>query len=142
MQIELLRPLVDAGKSSYQIAKELNSSATNIRYWLSKFKLSTKKPKQTLRERTIKNVICQRNRSIERKLKFIKSLGGCCSKCGYNKNWAVLEFHHRNPEKKEIQLSLERIGHMAEEKLLLEVEKCDLLCANCHRELHNPDKII
>lgn len=142
MQIELLKPLVDIGESSYSIAKKLNSSATNIRYWLKKYGLTTKKPKQTKRERTEKNVACQRTRSIERKLKFIKILGGCCSKCGYNKNWAVLEFHHRNPNQKEIQLSLERIGHIAEKKLLLEVKKCDLLCANCHRELHNPDKII
>lgn len=60
--------------------------------------------------------------------------------CGYNKNWAVLEFHHKNPEDKVMQLSLERLGHVSEDKVLNEILKCDLLCANCHREFHNPDK--
>ena len=61
--------------------------------------------------------------------------GGCCSICGYNKNPAALEFHHPDPTVKEGGV----IGSTASlEKQRAEAQKCVLVCANCHRELHNP----
>jgi hypothetical protein len=140
VQKELLENLVKQNKSTYQIANDLNCSQTNVRHWLKKFNLVTNKLKQTSNQRSKSQIECQRDRAIRRKLEYIKKLGGCCKMCGYNKNWSALEFHHRNPEDKVMQLSLERLGHVAENKILVEVVKCDLLCANCHREFHNPDK--
>lgn len=81
----------------------------------------------------------QKKRGIERKIYFINNLGGCCSKCGYNKNLAALEFHHVNPESKEFQIDIRRLSNTSMDKLQEEIHKCILLCANCHREEHNPN---
>src|SRR5574337_865551 len=72
----------------------------------------------------------------DRKLKIISERGGKCIKCGYNKNWAVLCFHHRNPEDKTFELDRRGFGSRSEASCLDEAKKCDLLCANCHMELH------
>lgn len=59
--------------------------------------------------------------------------GNCCSKCGYNKCMAALEFHHLDPFEKESKI----IGSTSSlQKQRDEAKKCVLLCANCHREAH------
>ena len=60
-------------------------------------------------------------------------LGGKCIKCGYNKCLAALEFHHRDPTKKDFGFSQSQ--RFAYDKLAKEPIS-DLLCANCHREEH------
>lgn len=61
-------------------------------------------------------------------------LGGKCKKCGYNKCIAALEFHHKDPSKKEFGISAK--GHCRSwKRVKKELDKCDLLCANCHREV-------
>lgn len=62
--------------------------------------------------------------------------GGKCEKCGYNKCIAALDFHHINPNEKEFGISF-RGYTRSWEKVKQELDKCMLLCANCHRELHN-----
>lgn len=69
------------------------------------------------------------------KKEAVKRRGGECEKCGYNKCIAALHFHHRDPSQKDFGLSNGGITHSWSE-FLLEVEKCDLLCANCHAEVH------
>ncbi len=57
-----------------------------------------------------------------------------CKECGENRYW-VLDFHHRDPKEKDIEVSvLLRKGNKT--KILQEIEKCDVLCSNCHRDLH------
>lgn len=69
------------------------------------------------------------------KLLAIEYKGSKCNNCGYNKYPAVLEFHHLESEKKEFSISGK--GNIVSwEKLKIELDKCVLLCANCHRELH------
>ena len=84
----------------------------------------------------------QKRRRFERKKKFVLSKGGCCSKCGYDKSLRALTFHHREPEKKEFNLTARELGMMSEARLLNEVNKCDLLCANCHMEEHASDEMM
>jgi len=79
------------------------------------------------------NQYCQ-ERWIEKKKKAISYLGGCCKKCGYKKYYGALEFHHRDPSEKEFDWNKMRM--ISEEKMLNELDKCDLLCSNCHREEH------
>ena len=63
--------------------------------------------------------------------------GNKCSKCGYDKCTAALEFHHLDPTAKEGGI----IGTTASlEKQRAEAAKCILLCSNCHRELHYEDQ--
>lgn len=67
---------------------------------------------------------------------LIEAKGGKCERCGYNRCSAALEFHHRDPSQKRFALSLPRMTAKWE-SILLEALKCDLLCANCHREEHH-----
>jgi 5-methylcytosine-specific restriction endonuclease McrA len=60
-------------------------------------------------------------------------LGGSCISCGYNKCLDALEFHHKNPLEKDFSIGK---FPMRIERLKKELDKCDLLCANCHREIH------
>lgn len=76
------------------------------------------------------------HRSLKRKLELVKSRGG--ELCGYDRNIAVLEFHHINPDEKEFQLDMRHLSNTSLERLKEEADKCQLLCANCHREVHNP----
>lgn len=55
-----------------------------------------------------------------------------CSECGETR-WWLLDFHHPNPSEKEGEIS-KLFG--SPNKLKRELEKCIVLCANCHRNLH------
>lgn len=59
-------------------------------------------------------------------------MGGRCKNCGYSKCQKALEFHHIDPSFKE---SL-RFNNSGFSKIVDELKKCVLLCANCHREAH------
>lgn len=56
-----------------------------------------------------------------------------CANCG-EKRFYLLDFHHRNPDEKEFIIS--HHTRKTYENLLPEIEKCEVLCANCHREYH------
>ncbi len=59
--------------------------------------------------------------------------------CGYDKNYAALEFHHKVPIEKLFQLDLRSLSNRSWDAILEEAKKCQLLCSNCHAEYHNPD---
>ena len=62
-------------------------------------------------------------------------MGGSCTGCNEVTLPAVLEFHHRDAKEKEFGIS--RDGMVRPwEKILAELAKCVMLCANCHREVH------
>jgi hypothetical protein len=65
----------------------------------------------------------------------IELKGGKCMICGYNKTNAALDFHHIDGKIKEFGISLDRITR-SWQKVTKELEKCVLVCANCHREIH------
>lgn len=69
----------------------------------------------------------------KQKLKAIEYKGGRCSVCGYDRCVAALEFHHKDPTQKDFQISG---GSRSFQRMKLELDKCILMCANCHRELH------
>ena len=68
--------------------------------------------------------------------------GGKCEKCGYNRKIAALHFHHINPEEKNFELDARTIERKSDKEILNEFSKCQLLCANCHMELHHPDLLL
>lgn len=78
----------------------------------------------------IQSVISWRQRT---KLKLIEYKGGSCTKCGYNKCPGALTFHHLDPTEKDFRISGQSWSF---ERLKEEADKCILLCANCHHELH------
>ncbi len=77
----------------------------------------------------------QRETKAKRKLWAIEYLGGCCQRCLSVFHPAVFEFHHRNPLEKDKDPS--KMLLLKLETLRAELDKCDLLCANCHRLIHH-----
>lgn len=55
-----------------------------------------------------------------------------CVDCGYNAHPAALDFDHRDPSLKRYAIA-KKYGQVSNETLLVEIEKCDVRCANCHR---------
>ena len=61
-------------------------------------------------------------------------MGGSCQICGYNKCLTALEFHHLNPNLKDISFS--KNANQSWQTIRKELPKAILVCANCHREIH------
>jgi hypothetical protein len=76
-----------------------------------------------------------------RKAKAVEYKGGSCNICGYNKCLAALEFHHLEPEHKDFGLAQHGVPR-SWEKQKVELDKCILVCSNCHREIHSKDDAI
>lgn len=70
------------------------------------------------------------------KLMAVEYKGGKCQRCGYNKCVDAMDFHHRDPNEKDFSVSHK--GHCKSwQHIKKELDKCDLLCSNCHREIHS-----
>lgn len=82
--------------------------------------------------------LCFVSMNVERqrqlKIKSVKYKGGKCLSCGYSKYLGALEFHHLNPLEKEFALSKTRSQSWS--RIKPELDKCILLCSNCHKEIH------
>jgi hypothetical protein len=81
--------------------------------------------------------IRQQNKRHEIK-KWLKQevlLGKSCTKCQED-HPACLDFHHRDPSKKDMEIAKMAHGRCNKETILLEIAKCDILCSNCHRKYH------
>lgn len=77
----------------------------------------------------------QRRREKVKKL-AIEYKGGKCQCCGYHACDSALEFHHLSPDKKDFGIGQK--GYTRSwEKIKQELDKCILVCANCHREIHS-----
>lgn len=73
------------------------------------------------------------------KERAIEYKGGKCQICGYNKCNNALEFHHVDPSKKDFHIS--KNMNKSWEKIKNEIDKCVLVCANCHREIHDKNGV-
>lgn len=62
-----------------------------------------------------------------------------CSRCGID-DFRVLDFHHRDPNEKEVEVANMVRMRLSKKKILAEIEKCECLCANCHRIVHWEEK--
>jgi DNA-binding transcriptional MerR regulator len=74
------------------------------------------------------------NKRYQIKKELVDYKGGCCEICGYNKSLRALQFHHINPKEKDFN-----IGGVTtlNESVKNELNKCILVCANCHSEIHD-----
>ena len=82
----------------------------------------------------LKKAVAARRRKIRQMA--IEYGGGKCAICGYKKSIWALVFHHRDPSQKDFGLSVRGITR-SWEKTRAELDKCILLCANCHSEVHD-----
>lgn len=81
-----------------------------------------------------------RSEAVQRKRENIKKLlieykGNKCEICGYNRCISALEFHHKDPKEKDFSIGQKGYTRSLD-KNKKEVDKCLLVCANCHREIH------
>lgn len=129
--IELTPELIQKAQELYNEIGNIKTVAKQLGIgWerLSKVVILNKVSKQPISES--QRVIDWRKR---KKLELIEYKGGKCQICGYNKCSGALEFHHLDPMQKDFQISA---CSKSFETLKQEVDKCILVCANCHREIH------
>lgn len=73
----------------------------------------------------------------ELKRKCVEYKGGKCEHCKYDRCMAAFDFHHKDSSKKDFSISDYAHHRRADWKTLtIELDKCALLCATCHREVH------
>lgn len=73
-----------------------------------------------------------RSQSVKERLDAIKAEAGC-SVC-YERDASVLDFHHTDPGQKEFHVSMRRLSSW--DRIQAEVDKCVVICANCHARTH------
>jgi hypothetical protein len=82
---------------------------------------------------------CTREKNTRRRIEFkqwaVDYKGGKCEMCGYNKCLRSLDFHHINPKEKDYEIS--HNFKKLRELVIKELDKCQLLCRNCHGEVHD-----
>lgn len=83
---------------------------------------------------TTQRLVRERIKKLDIKQQCVNYRGGQCVKCGYNKCLRALEFHHTDPDNKDFYLAQKRILDI--EKLKPELDKCIVICRNCHFEEH------
>jgi hypothetical protein len=76
------------------------------------------------------------------KQRIVDAFNSRCGTCGYDKCVEALELHHLDPKEKEFSFGAIRANPVSWEKIIIEMRKCVLLCANCHREVHNNNREI
>jgi predicted HNH restriction endonuclease len=139
MEYTILKELIDNNLSTRKIATHLNCSQGNVKYWLKKYNIKTNVfniPCEDVAEKKKRNVMRVQRKRIELKLKAIEYKGGKCSICGYSKCKDALDFHHIDEKDKEFGIG-EKGYTRSWEKVKIELDKCILVCANCHREIHS-----
>ncbi len=105
------------------------SRSTVVKYTDNKLEVMTKE------ERKQKNY--ERVKSYRQKMKerLVEYKGNECFFCGYNKCITALEFHHLDPTQKDFGIS--SYTNLKWDNIKKEVDKCLLVCSNCHREIHS-----
>lgn len=78
--------------------------------------------------------VAARRRSL--KATLVAEAGGRCILCGYSRCAAALEFHHLDPDEKRFALAAGGLSHSLA-RLRTEIERCVLLCSNCHAEVES-----
>ena len=159
---EILTQLLQEGKTQVTIAKELNVWPSKISTLIKKYGLESLRP---IKRREYKSSpLCKKCNETNPDMFFITNLSTCkkclpkqalqsrhkaknqiinykgsqCQICGYNKSIFALDLHHINPHEKDTKLFMfiKRTKCFNLDKIKEELDKCILLCANCHREVH------
>jgi hypothetical protein len=135
-------PLIDCACGCGRKIKSKDKYGRNVEFVNGHNGRKYDNPTQYKREWNHKNRLSRReyrdNYQRKRKGELIKLLGGKCKHCGleYNgENACLFQFHHIDSKKKEIGLSLNKMG-VAWNSIIKESKKCKLVCANCHFLIH------
>jgi hypothetical protein len=166
MEKDILENYINSGLSLNAIVKKTGLCLATIRYWAKKHNLKSKFNQfqkkdygefrfcpRCEKEVAIKDFYARRGKSNssvyckicvnaqtiirQREIKFnmIEYKGGECERCGYKKCQGALEFHHKDPSQKDFTIAHAK-QRCFNEEIKRELDKCILLCSNCHRETH------
>ena len=156
-----LETLINQSFTLKQIAKNLQSSQSNVRYWIKKYGLKLKrgakgkKPKDFVTDKKCacgetdpnkfygnKTKICAKChnkynllKGHENRLYMLDKLGGRCINCGFDKYKSSLDIHHLDPTQKDV--GFKTVRYWSRNRIDKELEKCVILCRNCHNAHHN-----
>lgn len=157
MDKEQLTQLINEGLTQREIGQKLGYSQSNIKYWVAKFEIKPKPKNLAISNCKIcgeddpsafyyhkdgrqrfRCKKCDNKETIKRfrqyKAEAVAYKGGCCVKCGYNKCLASLDFHHLDPLEKDV--NWKKMRNWPLDKIKKELDKCILVCRNCHGEIH------
>lgn len=162
MEKQILENLLKEGLSTYKIAKILKKGQTTIRYWINKHSLQTNSFHQDINTLQRKCYKCKEikskddfynrnekrkqsyckgcfnriimNRWLERKQKAILYKGNKCFDCNNQFPYPIYDFHHLDPSQKDYDWSKLKLQSWT--TIIKELDKCILLCSNCHRLRH------
>ena len=152
--------LVDQGLAEREICSRLNVSRGTLQYWRKKYgvqmhreahgkipiegssrKCSNCGETDEAKFYGRKRFLCSKCHNVDVirhgkdiRLKAIQHLGGACSKCGYQRYCGALDIHHVDASRKDT--NFRNMRGWSWPRVLLEIERCVLLCKNCHAELH------
>jgi 5-methylcytosine-specific restriction endonuclease McrA len=82
-------------------------------------------------KRCVGEAVTLRKQAIKQLL--VEESGGCCAVCGYDRCIINLTFHHVDPRTKSFGMSMRSTKALATYRE--ELQKCVLVCANCHGEI-------
>lgn len=154
-----LEGLIAEGLTTRGIAERLGCSQTNVRHWLAKFELRTRRGRASdlpIEDRPYRCRKCGETdptlfylrhrftckacqdaattaRAKEHRRRAVALLGGACSRCGITLE-CVLDFHHLDPAEKDPGYRSLRCWGW--KRIVAELAKCVLLCKNCHAIEH------
>jgi len=156
MKKEYLKNLVGEGKTLKELSEATGKGQTTVVYWMKKYDLKTSNAEKGHATTAFVCLCgeddeakfykstpsmckqCHGEYCVERyakvKKKAVEYKGGSCENCGYDRHNGCLEFHHLDPTQKDPNFAYSR--GWAWERLAKELDKCVMLCANCHREVH------
>ena len=123
----LIENLIFPGSSAVEQLAVYTGIANHLRY-----DLSMDKRTYADRREYLKSAVSKRRKAL--RIMAVKYKGGKCSVCGYEKCIDALDFHHIKG--KDFGLSADGMAR-SWTKTKQELEKCILVCANCHREIHS-----
>ena len=156
MELEPLKTYVDRGLSLSQLSEKLGMSDGSIRHWMAKYELTLYRgPKGKLpghrcgkcgvegednfyssKAGTCKTCHNKYVTEWSRKLKarVVAYLGGGCKVCGYATYDCSLDIHHKDPAEKDPNFHMYKSWSW--KRIEAELQKCILLCRNCHAAVH------
>lgn len=158
-----LEELADRGTTLAEMAKACDCSISTIRYWLKRYEIEHPRPRRRRQDcedgarfatfdcrrhgrtqfllegrgyyrckRCRSEAVARRRRTVKRQL--VDEAGGACVLCGYARWPGALQFHHVVAAEKEFHLAQGGYSRSIA-RSRAEMEKCVLLCANCHSEV-------
>ncbi len=148
-KIQKIKELLELGVAKKKIAKSFNVSPNTINRWILKNGLvedvkylclcGESEPSSFTHGRLSECCKCRslRQNKLHNKYKeqAVEYKGGKCQKCGYDKCLASLDFHHIDSNEKDPEWK--KMRSRAFESIKHELDKCLLVCRNCHGEIHD-----